>query len=151
MRETYTGVASGAFDDRATGFQEAALFGIFDDVEGGAVFDAAAWVLELGLSEDGTGGFGGELVEFYEGCVANCFELSAQVYRGRLKTSRKLDQVYFRASQRRTSSKTVYHPLGFGDANAVRINALAAPTIGIGCFCSRCAPGTRGQPAHSGA
>ncbi len=50
MREAYTRVACCAFDDGAAGFQEAALFGIFDDVVGGAVFDAAAGVLEFGFA-----------------------------------------------------------------------------------------------------
>jgi len=48
--EAYAGVARCAFDDGAAGFEEAALFGIFDDVVGGAVFDAAARVLELGFA-----------------------------------------------------------------------------------------------------
>jgi hypothetical protein len=55
------------------GFQEAVLFGVFDNIGRGAVFDAAAGVLELGFSEDGARGFGGEGVEFYEGSVADCF------------------------------------------------------------------------------
>jgi len=50
VREAYTRVACCAFDDGAAGFQEAALFGIFDDVVGGAVFDAAAGVLEFGFA-----------------------------------------------------------------------------------------------------
>ena len=50
MREAYTRVACCAFDDGAAGFQEAALFGIFYDVVGGAVFDAAAGVLEFGFA-----------------------------------------------------------------------------------------------------
>lgn len=55
------------------GFQEAAPFGVFDNIERGAVFDAATGVLELGFSEDGARGIGGEGVEFYEGSVADCF------------------------------------------------------------------------------
>jgi hypothetical protein len=43
----------------------------FDNIERGAVFDAAAGVLELGFSEDGARGFGGQGVEFYEGSVAD--------------------------------------------------------------------------------
>lgn len=72
-RESYARVASGAFDNGPAGFQEPALFGVFDNIERGAVFDAATGVLELGFSEDGARGIGGEGVEFYEGSVADCF------------------------------------------------------------------------------
>jgi len=50
VREAYARVASGAFDDRAVGFEEAAVFGVLDEEFGGAVFDAAAGVLELGFA-----------------------------------------------------------------------------------------------------
>ena len=48
--EAYARVACCAFDDGAAGFEEAALFGVFDDVVGGAVFDTTAGVLELGFA-----------------------------------------------------------------------------------------------------
>ena len=73
VRESYASVASRALDYRASGLQQAAFFGVFDDIERGAVFDAAAGVLELGLSEDSTRRFGGEGIEFYERSVADCF------------------------------------------------------------------------------
>jgi hypothetical protein len=36
---------------------------IFDDEEGGAILDGAAWVLEFGLSEDIAAGFFGQSLE----------------------------------------------------------------------------------------
>ena len=63
VREADACVAGGAFDDGAARGEEGALFGVLDDVEGGAVFDAAAGVLEFGFAEDGAGCFGGEAVE----------------------------------------------------------------------------------------
>src|SRR5205807_9307209 len=52
QRETNPGIAGGALDDDAARAQQPALFGVFDDVEGGAVLDRAAGVEELGLAED---------------------------------------------------------------------------------------------------
>jgi hypothetical protein len=52
VREANPGVARCAFDDCPAWFEEAALFGVFDHVEGGTVFDTAAGVLEFGFSED---------------------------------------------------------------------------------------------------
>ena len=60
MCEAYTGIAGGAFDDSAAGFQKPALFGIADYVEGCAVFDAAAGILEFGFAEDCGAGLLGE-------------------------------------------------------------------------------------------
>jgi hypothetical protein len=48
--ETNAGVSSGAFYYGSAGLEQAALFGILDDVECGTVFDGAAWVLKLGLA-----------------------------------------------------------------------------------------------------
>ena len=43
-------VAGGAFDDGSAWFEQAAVFGVLDEEFGGAVFDAAAGVLELGFA-----------------------------------------------------------------------------------------------------
>ena len=50
MGEANARVTGSAFDYGAARFKQTALLGILDDVEGGAVFDGAAWVLELGLA-----------------------------------------------------------------------------------------------------
>ena len=47
MCETDPRITRCAFDDGAAGVKEAAFFGILDDVEGGAIFDAAAGILEF--------------------------------------------------------------------------------------------------------
>ncbi len=67
-------VAGRAFDDGAAGLEEAALFGVFDDVEGCAVLDGAAGVHEFGFAEDFAAGLGGEVVEADEGRVADRWE-----------------------------------------------------------------------------
>lgn len=46
---------------------------MLDDEEGGAVFDAAAGVLEFGFAEDGAAGFFGEVLEANEGGFADCW------------------------------------------------------------------------------
>ena len=71
MCEADARVSRCAFDNGAAGFQLPGFFGIEHDVEGGAVFDAAARVLEFGFAEDGAGGLLGEVVEADEGRVAN--------------------------------------------------------------------------------
>jgi hypothetical protein len=71
--ETDAGVAGGALDDGAARVQEAKALGVFDDEEGGAVFYGAAWVLELGFSEDGAAGFFGEALEADEGGLSDCW------------------------------------------------------------------------------
>lgn len=50
MGEADAGVAGGAFDYGAAGLEQAFLLGVFDDVEGGAVLDGAAGVLEFGFA-----------------------------------------------------------------------------------------------------
>ena len=80
MREANPGIASCAFDDCSAWFEEAALFGVFDHVEGGAVFDTAARVLKFCFSEDRARGFFGERGEFYKGRVANCFKVLVLEY-----------------------------------------------------------------------
>ena len=43
-------VTGGAFDDGSPWFEQAAVFGVLDEEFGGAVFDAAARVLEFGFA-----------------------------------------------------------------------------------------------------
>jgi len=50
VRESYARVAGCAFYYRSAGFQQTTFFGIFDDVIGCAVFDAAAGVLEFSFA-----------------------------------------------------------------------------------------------------
>ena len=52
QREADAGVAGGALDDGAAGLQHAALLGVGDDVEAGAILHRAARVHELGLAQD---------------------------------------------------------------------------------------------------
>jgi len=72
MRKPNARVAGCSLDHGAARLQEPSLFGIADHVEGCAVLDAAARVLELGFAKDGALGFGGEFVQFYEGGVSDC-------------------------------------------------------------------------------
>ena len=46
------GIAGRAFDDHAAGPQQAALLGVADDEQRGAVLDRLAGIHELGLAED---------------------------------------------------------------------------------------------------
>ncbi len=71
MGEADSGVAGGALDDRASRLDEAALFGVLDDVEGSAVLDASSWFHELGLAEHLAAGLGADLVETDERRVAD--------------------------------------------------------------------------------
>jgi hypothetical protein len=66
-------IASRAFDDGAPRLQQAKSFGILDDVEGGAVFDGATWVLEFCFAEDVAAGFFGEALEADEGGFPDCY------------------------------------------------------------------------------
>jgi hypothetical protein len=66
------GVACRSFDDGAAWLQLSESLSILDDVEGGAVFDAATRVLELGLAQDVASGFLGEAFEADERSLANC-------------------------------------------------------------------------------
>src|ERR1700730_3412484 len=52
QRQADTGIAGGALDDDPARPQQAALLGVLDNVEGGAVLDRAAGIEELGLAED---------------------------------------------------------------------------------------------------
>ena len=63
MREPNSRIAGGSFDDRAARSQDAAELGGLDYVQGGAVFNGAAWVLEFGFAEDGAAGFVGEAIQ----------------------------------------------------------------------------------------
>lgn len=60
MCKANASVSRRAFDDGATGLQQPELLGVLDDVEGSAVFDAAAGILELCFAEDIAAGFFGE-------------------------------------------------------------------------------------------
>jgi hypothetical protein len=71
VRQTDAGVAGCSFDNGAAGSQQAYLFSILDDVEGCAVLDATAGILEFGFSQDIAAGFPGEVVETDEGRVSN--------------------------------------------------------------------------------
>lgn len=75
MGESDACISCGAFDDGAAGLQLAQLLSVFDDVEGCAVFNAAARVLEFGFAEDIAAGFFGEALETNQGCLADCWEL----------------------------------------------------------------------------
>lgn len=57
MRKADAGVAGRTFYYGAARFENATFFGIEDAVEGCAVFDGAAGVLEFGFAEDLTAGF----------------------------------------------------------------------------------------------
>ncbi len=74
MREADAGVSRCAFDDGAAGAELAAFFGIFNHVEGSAVFDTAAGVLEFGFAVDFAAGFVGKAGEADQGGVANCLQ-----------------------------------------------------------------------------
>jgi hypothetical protein len=52
--------------------QETQAFGIFDDEEGGTVFDGATWVLEFSFAEDVAAGFFRELFQADQRCLSNC-------------------------------------------------------------------------------
>lgn len=64
-------VAGGALNDGAARLELAALFGVLHYIEGGAVFDRAAGVLEFSFSEDFAARLAGEVIEADEGRVAN--------------------------------------------------------------------------------
>jgi hypothetical protein len=66
-------VSRGAFDDGAAGLEQACFLGVLDDEERRAVFDGAAWVLELGFAEDVAAGLFGELLQADEGRFADCW------------------------------------------------------------------------------
>jgi hypothetical protein len=48
--EANAGIAGGSFDYGPTGLEKATVLGVLDDIEGSAVFDGSAWVLEFGFS-----------------------------------------------------------------------------------------------------
>ena len=75
MCETNASVSGCTLDDGAARLQETLALGVFDDEEGGAVFDGAAGVLEFGFAEDGAAGFFGEFFEADEGGFADCWEV----------------------------------------------------------------------------
>jgi hypothetical protein len=52
VRKTNASISSGALNNGAARLQETLALGVFDDEEGGAVFDRTTRVLEFGLSED---------------------------------------------------------------------------------------------------
>ena len=72
VREPDACVAGGALDDGAARVEEAALFGVSHQVEGGTVLDAATWVLEFGFAVDVAVEFAGEGAELDKGSVADC-------------------------------------------------------------------------------
>jgi len=65
-------VSGGSLDDRAARLKQPTRLCLFDDIKSGSIFDTATRVLEFSFTEDRTGGFGRELVELNEGCVADC-------------------------------------------------------------------------------
>jgi hypothetical protein len=69
--EPNTSVSSGALDDGATRLQETLALGVFDDEEGGAVFDRATRVLKFGLSKHIAASLFGEALEADEGSFAD--------------------------------------------------------------------------------
>jgi len=69
QRQPDPGVAGGAFDDGAAGFQKPLFHRILDDVERGAVLDRLAGVHEFRLAQDGAAGFLGRLAQLDEGRV----------------------------------------------------------------------------------
>ena len=80
MCKANSGIASRAFDDGAPRLQQSESFGILDDVESGAVFDGAAWILEFSFAEDVAAGFFGEALEADEGGLPDCWaEVSVRV------------------------------------------------------------------------
>ena len=64
-------VTRGAFDNGSAGPQRAALFGVADDVEGGAILDRLGRVHELCLAQDGAAGFLRRPLQFDQRCAAN--------------------------------------------------------------------------------
>lgn len=60
MRESNASVSSCAFDNGAPRFYLAPLFSIFNNIKGGTIFDAAAWILKFGFAEDLAAGLVGE-------------------------------------------------------------------------------------------
>jgi hypothetical protein len=71
-------VSCSSLDDGAAWLQQTEPLGVLDDIEGGAVFDAATGVLELGLAQDVASGFFGETLEADERGLANCWTASAE-------------------------------------------------------------------------
>lgn len=72
MCEPDASVSGCAFDDGPARVEQAEALCVFDDEEGGAVFDGAAGVLEFGFAEDVATGFFGKLFEADEGGFADC-------------------------------------------------------------------------------
>ena len=73
MRQAYTGVAGGRFDDHAAGLEFAALLGGVDDAFGDAVFGGASRVEVFDFGRDGGLDAVGHMVEADERGVADEF------------------------------------------------------------------------------
>jgi len=70
-----TGVTRGGFDENSfTGGDLTPCLGLGDHGEGDAVLDAVGGVGGFELGDDFGAAFGGDLVEFDEGCVTDEFE-----------------------------------------------------------------------------
>ncbi len=72
QREADAGIAGGAFDDDAAWLQQAALLGVLDDVERGAILDRTAGVEELGLAKDRAASRLGGAAQLDQGGIADC-------------------------------------------------------------------------------
>lgn len=75
MCEANACIACCAFDDGSSGFQEASFFGMLDDVEGGAIFDGAAWILEFSFAEDIAAGLLREALQSDQRGFPNCYSM----------------------------------------------------------------------------
>lgn len=71
MRKSDPRIAGRAFDDRPARAQLPPFFGILNDVQRGAVFDAATGILKFGFAEDLAAGFVGKAFQPDEGRVTD--------------------------------------------------------------------------------
>src|SRR5262249_13343874 len=90
VREADAGVARSALDHGAAGFQCAALLGVADDPERGAILHRAAGIQELRLAEDLAAGLAAHALEADERRIADGVgEILTDVHRTVKSTSAK--------------------------------------------------------------
>ena len=69
-----TGISAGGFDDNHAGLENTTLLGVFDHGHADAVFHASERIKKFTLERNRGGKPGGDAVELYKRCAADCFD-----------------------------------------------------------------------------
>lgn len=115
--ETNASVSGGTLNNGSTRLEQATLFGIFDNVQSGAILDTASGVLELGLAQNVTSRLVGETLHADQRSVTNGCATEA---RGQPKQLLRTDVSCIEQDERRTVNEAIVcNALCFGDFNKV--------------------------------